>query len=134
MSSNAFLAATGSRSVRIVTVSPDFSNTTSTLAGMAKPFGRRTATLLPDLKVLVWTGLFMGVYIPDIRWGGKGACFAVILISIVSPEFPEFVLCPRNSPECELASCQTQRDGYQQGGDKFAQWHVPNFDPEILHR
>lgn len=26
---------------------------------MANPFGSRTATLLPDLKVLVWTGLFI---------------------------------------------------------------------------
>ena len=71
----------------MVTVSPDFSNATSTLAGMAKPFGRRTATLLPDLKVLVWTELFMSVYIRNIRWGDKGTCLALILISIVSPEF-----------------------------------------------
>jgi hypothetical protein len=60
MSSKAFFAARGSRSVRMVTVSPDFSSATSTSAGIAKPFGKRTATLLPDLNVLVWTGLFIG--------------------------------------------------------------------------
>jgi L-arabinose isomerase len=40
-------------------------------SAIANARGKRTATLLPDLKVLVWTGLFMELYIRDIRRGDK---------------------------------------------------------------
>jgi hypothetical protein len=40
-------------------------------SAIANARGKRTATLLPDLKVLVWTGLFMALYIRDIQKRGK---------------------------------------------------------------
>ena len=101
--------------MRMVTVSLDFSSATSTLAGMAEPMGKRTATLLLDLKVLVWTGLFVssiyGIYGGVARWGASPRSIpnwycvlemigvpGMIVLEMIGVPGIRLFLCPQNDP------------------------------------